>query len=93
MPSEAKELKLTLKLAKETVKASHPRACCRHGWNTIDGVRRDRWEIFRTLATSGHFVGRSYRSPVALGRSFESASEAWKEAARKLIAVVNEVSQ
>lgn len=80
-------MKLTVQLAKATVKASYPNSCCRFGWVTVNGTRDERYEIFPTLATSGRFVGKSYRSPTILGRAV-SAGEAWKAAARKLIAAV-----
>lgn len=78
------ESKMTAKLAKETVKASYPNACCLFGWITIDGIRKEFYEILPSLRTNGHWIGHNYRTIKALGKS-TTASEAWKDAAQKLI--------
>lgn len=81
--------RMTAKLAKETVKASYPRACCRYGWITTDGVKREYYEVYPTLAVSGNFLGSRYSSPVVLAKA-ASKSEAWIMAAEKIIAKMGE---
>lgn len=78
------ESKMTAKLAKETVRASFPKACCRFGWITIDGARKEFYEIFPSLRITGDSSVGRYKSAQVLGKS-TSMGEAWKDAAQKLI--------
>ena len=86
---EFRRTRMTVKLAKQTVKASYPKACCRHGWRMVKEVRVDDYTIFATLR-SGHFIGGSWREPLRLGTA-ATANEAWIIAARKLVDLANPV--
>lgn len=75
---------MTGKLARETVLASHPMACCRFGWVTEYGMRKEYYEIYPTRRTSGYWLGKSYRSARVLGTA-GTKQMAWIRAATKVI--------
>lgn len=78
---------MTGKFARQTVRESYPRAVCRHGWTTPNGVRVDYYEILPSLRVSGYHLGTRYIHPVVLGTG-DSKPSAWIAAAEKLIASV-----